>query len=65
MEYTAYVCYSVVNIEEPNKSHVMIKRNENDIVVGKPTEKKNTLKLKEKNRSFILNYIIGMLTMKM
>jgi hypothetical protein len=40
MEYTAYVCYSIVNIEEPNKSHVMIKRNENDTVVGKPTEKK-------------------------
>jgi len=40
----------------------MIKRNENDIAVGKPTEKKNHLK---KKSIFILNYILGMLTMKM
>jgi len=41
MEYTAYVHYSVVKIQEPNKSHAMIKMNENDIVMGKPTEKKS------------------------
>jgi len=39
MEHTAYVSYSVVKIQEPNKSHVMIKRNENETVVGKPTGK--------------------------
>jgi len=39
MEYTAYVCYSVVKIQEPNKSHAMIKRNENETVAGKPTGK--------------------------
>jgi hypothetical protein len=47
MEYTAYVHYSVVKILAPNKSHAMIKWNENDIVVGKPTEKKITLKIKK------------------
>jgi len=33
MEYNAYVCYSVVKIQGPNKSHAMIKRNENETVV--------------------------------
>lgn len=46
-----YVCYDVVNIEEPHKSHVMIKRNENDNVVGKPTEK-NHFKIKEQKQQF-------------
>jgi hypothetical protein len=61
MEYTAYVRYSVVKLQEPNKSHAIIKKNEDEILVRKQT-KKITLKIK-KNRSFILNYILGMLTM--
>jgi hypothetical protein len=55
MEYTAYVCYNVVKIQGPNKSHATIKRNENDIVVGKPNEKnhfKNTKKEKKKAVSY-------------
>lgn len=63
MEYTAYVCYSVVKIQEPNKSHSIIKRNENENVVGKPTGKKwvGWVGGRGNRRHFILDYILGML----
>ena len=39
MEYTAYISYSVVKLQEPNKNHAVIKRNEDNVLVGKQNEK--------------------------